>query len=88
MNNKELIFTGFFLFTIYSQMSMKFILGFGMGLYVGTEYNVKPFVEYSKQHIILKINEVNETLETYKKHDKKSITSWFGISGISDSKKQ
>ena len=93
MNNKELIITGILLFSIYSQMSMKFIFGFGLGLYVGTEYNVKPLVEYSKQHIIYKIQEINQNLEQYKKPEvdvgkfvgweKKNIMSWF-----SDNKKE
>jgi len=78
MNNKEIIFTGFFLFTIYSQMSFKFLTGMGIGLYIGSEYDVKPLVSYSKQHLLLKINEINQTLDAYKKpEDKKDITSWF-----------
>jgi len=82
MNSKELGFSAIFLYTIYSQMSIKFLAGFGIGLYLGTEYDMKPLVSYSKQYLIEKVNDLTQELEKYKKSEEKKslLSSWFGDS--------
>ena len=62
-------------------MSLKFLTGVGLGLFIGTEYDVKPLVSYTKQHLVVKLGEFNEMLEPYKKQDPtSSLSSFDGLS--------
>jgi len=69
--NKEILFFGFILTALYSEMSMKLLIGFGSGLYVATVYDVKPLVKYVEVQVYTKINEAKEILDTYEKNPKK-----------------
>jgi hypothetical protein len=52
---------------IFLDMSMKFLLGLGIGIYIGTRYDFKPLIIYSETELNNKYKEFKEKLGKFEK---------------------
>ncbi len=52
---------------IVFDMSFKFIVGLGLGLYIGTKYNLNPLLKYTEDEINSRMLEFKLKIDKYKK---------------------
>ena len=81
--NKENLFTGILIFIGYTQMSMKFFAGIGVGIFLGTKHDFKPYVklfENKLEELHKEIEEKHNQLkaEEERKRDPPADASFFG----------
>ena len=58
-----------YIFAIYilQDMSTRFFMGLGLGIFLGSEYNLKPYVDFAKKEATDKFSELIKKLDAIKK---------------------